>query len=174
MIDFLEDQVSMFDADISFGKTYAEHTVATEAGTSRQSSRKSSALQTRRLLLFHCLKGDGRNMDATSRKWETGASPIVPWMPSSSELRSAENALPSYAISTDSPLRRFYLTLNCGERPRMENPTKLSEVLEENADNRYRLSKQACQGILNRAERRGKELPPELKETLERQVNEAI
>jgi hypothetical protein len=31
---------------------------------------------------------------------------------------------------------------------------------------RYWLSAKACQGILNRAERRGKELPPELKAAL--------
>ena len=49
-------------------------------------------------------------------------------------------------------------------------PTKLSQILEENADPKYRLSAKACQGILNRAERRGKELPKELKEALEEQV----
>lgn len=58
------------------------------------------------------------------------------------------------------------MTLNCGEKPRIQNPTKLSEILEENADPKYRLSARACQGILNRAERRGKELPPELEAAL--------
>ena len=62
------------------------------------------------------------------------------------------------------------MTLNTGEKPRKNNPSRLSEVLEENADERYSLSAKACQGILNRAERRGKELPPELKAALEAQA----
>lgn len=62
------------------------------------------------------------------------------------------------------------MTLNTGEKPRKKNPSWLSEVLEENADERYSLSAKACQGILNRAERRGKELPPELKAALEAQA----
>lgn len=51
-------------------------------------------------------------------------------------------------------------------------PTKLSQILEENADPKYRLSARACQGILNRAERRGKELPKELREALEAQIGQ--
>ena len=62
------------------------------------------------------------------------------------------------------------MTLNTGEKPRKNNPSWLSEVLEENAEERYSLSAKACQGILNRAERRGKELPPELKAALEAQA----
>lgn len=66
------------------------------------------------------------------------------------------------------------MTLNCGEKPRAENPTKLSQVLETNPDEKYRLSEKACLGILNRAERRGKELPTELKEALERQSGRSV
>ena len=39
-------------------------------------------------------------------------------------------------------------------------------------DPKYRLSARACQGIINRAERRGKELPKELKEALEEQIGQ--
>lgn len=38
----------------------------------------------------------------------------------------------------------------------------LSDVLEENPDEKYNLSWRACYGILNRAMKRGKELPPAL------------
>ena len=65
------------------------------------------------------------------------------------------------------------MTLNIGEKPREPNPTKLSQILETEADPKYRLSSRACRGILNRAERRGKELPRELKEALEEQIREA-
>ena len=46
----------------------------------------------------------------------------------------------------------------------------LSQILEENAPERYSLSPKACAGILRRAERRGKELPPLLKAALEQQA----
>ena len=63
------------------------------------------------------------------------------------------------------------MTLNLSERPRTPNPTKLSEILEEGTDlSKYNLSAKACRGILNRAARRGKALPPELKAALEEQA----
>lgn len=51
------------------------------------------------------------------------------------------------------------------------NPTKLSDILEEGAvDKRYYLSAKACRGILNRADKRGKELPEILRTALESQI----
>lgn len=61
------------------------------------------------------------------------------------------------------------MTLNLSERPREEIRSRLSDILEENPDEKYRLSAKACQGILNRAARRGKELPAELKAALTEQ-----
>lgn len=43
----------------------------------------------------------------------------------------------------------------------------LAEVLEQNVSPKYYLSPLACAGILRRAERRGKELPPMLRQALE-------
>ena len=60
--------------------------------------------------------------------------------------------------------------LNVGEKPRVPVITKLSQVLEENPDPKYNLSQRACQGILGRAEKRGKVLPKMLKEALEEVV----
>lgn len=76
----------------------------------------------------------------------------------------------SWPISTDLQRRPFCLTMNIGEKPRVPNPTKLSEILASNPDPKYNLSAKACQGILNRAERRSKELPPELKMALMEQA----
>ena len=56
-----------------------------------------------------------------------------------------------------------------GEFPKEENVSRLSQILEENPLPKYCLSPKACQGILRRAENRGKELPPMLKEALIRQ-----
>lgn len=59
------------------------------------------------------------------------------------------------------------MTLNIGPGPHSgENASTLSQILEANAPEKFYLSARACQGILNRAERRGKELPKILKEAL--------
>ena len=62
------------------------------------------------------------------------------------------------------------LTLNTGEYPREENASSLSQILIANAPEKYCLSPRACRGILQRASKRGKELPPLLKAALERQA----
>ena len=61
-------------------------------------------------------------------------------------------------------------TLNTGECPSAVRESTLSQILEANAPEKYCLSAKACQGILRRAEKRGKELPPMLKEALEEAV----
>lgn len=48
--------------------------------------------------------------------------------------------------------------------------SRLSQTLVDTPLPKYSLSEKACLGILNRAARRGKELPKELKEALERQA----
>lgn len=47
--------------------------------------------------------------------------------------------------------------------------SRLSQILEETPHPKYNLTAKACQGILRRAERRGKDLPKLLKEVLIRQ-----
>lgn len=54
----------------------------------------------------------------------------------------------------------------------MANPTLLSDILEEDADERYNLSSKACRGILNRANKRGKKLPKVLEEALKAQIDD--
>lgn len=60
--------------------------------------------------------------------------------------------------------------LNTGESPRDVEESSLSQILMEQVPERYSLSRKACQGILARAERRGRVLPPLLKEALEWKV----
>lgn len=59
------------------------------------------------------------------------------------------------------------LMLNIGEFPKEERESHLSWILQEDAPEKYYLSPKACRGILNRASRRGKELPEILKNALE-------
>ena len=49
------------------------------------------------------------------------------------------------------------------ECPSVENASHLSQILEASPHPKYSLSAKACLGIVRRAERRGKELPPLLK-----------
>ena len=58
-------------------------------------------------------------------------------------------------------------TLNTGECPSVAAESTLSQILQANAPQKYCLSAKACAGILRRAERRGKDLPPMLREALE-------
>lgn len=51
--------------------------------------------------------------------------------------------------------------------------SRLSQILEETPHPKYNLTPKACQGILRRAERRGKDLPKLLKQVLIRQSGTA-
>ena len=57
-----------------------------------------------------------------------------------------------------------------GESPREENVSTLSQILQAQVPETYYLSPKACQGILLRASKRGKELPEVLRKALERQA----
>ena len=63
------------------------------------------------------------------------------------------------------------MTLNTGEFPSEERESTLSQILDLNAPEKYCLSRRACQGILNRAEKRGKELPPMLLDALMERIS---
>lgn len=139
----MEGQASLFDLDIWSGKTFPEPSAATEAKTSRRSSRKSSGSQTRKLPMCLCLIGGGTaSLDVSTIRWEDGA------------------------------LLGEFMTLSFGEYPSEENVSRLSQILEDSAHPKYSLSARACNGILNRALKRGKELPKELKTALEKQARD--
>ena len=66
----------------------------------------------------------------------------------------------------DTQLPGASMTLNTGECPNDARESTLSQILDLNAPEKYSLSPRACQGILNRAERRGKVLPDMLRDAL--------
>ena len=57
-----------------------------------------------------------------------------------------------------------------GEFPLVGTETYLSDILEDDAPEKYYLSARACAGILRRANERGKELPEVLKTALEMRI----
>ena len=68
---------------------------------------------------------------------------------------------------TDRALLTKLSTRNIGECPSVAVESTLSQILEANVPGKYSLSAKACAGILRRAERRGKALPPMLTAALE-------
>ena len=132
----MEGQITWQDLDTSFGKMCQELSQATVEKTSVRSSRKSPGSPSRKPPMCLCLKRDGLNPDASTMRWEDG-------------VLLGEFTMHSF-----------------GESPREENASRLSQILEDSPHPKYYLSEKACLGILTRAERRGKELPPELKEAL--------
>jgi len=59
---------------------------------------------------------------------------------------------------------------NTGESPNVAVVSRLSQILEATPQAKYSLSAKACQGILRKAERRGKDLPEILKAVLVEQA----
>ena len=137
MTDNREEQARMSAAAGQSGKTYPDVFRQTAAMTSRQSSRNSSESQNRMLPMCLCLrKTNGHTQDCSTMNWDNGAWP-------------GENT-----------------TVNFGESPSVVKESRLSQILEDSVPEKYYLSAKACRGILTRAERRGKTLPPELEAAL--------
>ena len=133
------EQLTLFDLDTWSGKMSRERSAATKAETSRPCSRKRSASSNRKPPVLKCLKKAG---------------------------------LPGAGIGTwtdDGAWLDEYMTRNTGECPSVVVESRLSQILEATPHTKYCLSARACQGILRRAERRGKDLPKLLKEVLIRQ-----
>jgi len=72
------------------------------------------------------------------------------------------------------PLHGVYSTHSFGESPSVVVESHLSQILEDAPHPKYSLSAKACQGILRRAERRGKILPDVLKIALESQIASSV
>jgi hypothetical protein len=64
--------------------------------------------------------------------------------------------------------------LNTGESPNVAVESTLSSILEANAQEKYYLSAKACEGVLRRAEHRGKEPPEMLKMALIQQIAQSV
>ena len=110
-----------------FGRTYQEHSVATEEKISEPCWKNLPGSQKQTLAFLDLRKESGPRQDV----------------------------LPEITIA----LRGGHLMLQVGEFPREEIESRLSWILEDNVPEKYYLSARACQGILTRASRRGKELP---------------
>ncbi len=86
------------------------------------------------------------------------------------DLREGYGSLLGPSWEINSPLLGAYWTLNTGISPNDAREFFLSQILEAAPHPKYYLSRTACLGILRRAKKRGKELPPILRQALEKQA----
>ena len=140
-IYFEDDQASIFDPATSSGKTCRAH--------SQAAPRRA------------------RTSELSSKKLSELVA--VPYM--SLDLTPGNgNLLGESYWEILSPWRGDALTLNTGVSPSVAKESSLWQTLEERPHPKNYLTAKACLGILRRAEERGKELPPQLKEALEVQA----
>ena len=129
-------QLTLYDLGIWSGKTSPELSPPRKAKISGRSSKKLSELRTVPLMCLDLTPGHGNLLGQSY--WEINSA----WLGEC-------------------------WTLNTGPAPPSEeNVYTLSQILEDHVPQRYYLSRTACLGILRRAEARGKELPPQLREAL--------
>ena len=86
------------------------------------------------------------------------------------DVPRGDGTTPIVTVEMDGALRTDFLMLNIGECPSVGVESTLSQILEVNVPEKYYLSKKACEGIIQRAQRRGKQLPPMLKAALEQMI----
>ena len=153
----LDGQLTWSDLGISFGRMSLEHSQAEspKEQTSKPSLKRSQKSSAKKLPLFLFLKRDGLKPDA-SAEWVTAAAPFP--------------SLGDYMMgNTGEQPSMLMEECGCEELPSGVSVSRLSQILEDSPLPKYSLSAKACMGILNRAQKRGKGLPSELREALERQ-----
>ena len=91
-------------------------------------------------------------------------------MPLFLDLRKASGQRQDASWQMGGALLGEYSMQSFGESPKEDVESHLSQILEDNPHPKYCLSAKACQGILNRANRRGRVLPQILKEALEQVI----
>ena len=148
-------QKRLFDLDSSCGKMLPGHSVPTKGKTSEQSLKKPQGSSTQMSQFLDLRTGNGKNQDTY---WQTGTV-----------LRGAH----MMANTGESPSSTQVAIWSKQVHPNVVVESRLSQILEANPPQKYCLSPAACRGILNRARKRGKVLPPILQEALERQAAQA-
>lgn len=86
------------------------------------------------------------------------------------DLRKGNGTLVGASWETGIPSRGECLMRDFGESPSEEEGSGLSQILEANVPLKYYLSAKACEGVLRRAKKRGKELPKILETAIKQQI----
>lgn len=150
-------QMSIFDLVSSFGKMSQEHLPQTEDKI-LEPSWKNFVESKKTTFQFLCLTAEsGRIAERSSTTASLLRGDL--WTLNTSEYLNAGSVSPSWSITAEATPRTYYY-----------RESRLSEILQTDASEKYYLSARACEGILRRADKRGKELPDVLKAALENQI----
>ena len=127
------------------------------ARTSEQCSKRPRMSQTREPLFLDLRTESGHPLGAL---WEMGGALLGEYMMHSFGEKPSEIAIQE-------------MCLHWGHHSVAEE-SRLSQILVEGVHQKYYLSAKACQGILQRAENRGKDLPKLLKDALVYQATHSV
>jgi len=168
--DQIPGQMNIFDfLDMPSSKTSKEPYQATTEPISEWYLKKCAGSKTKMPMFLNLGGESGHSADASLAMG-------IPWLGDSTmqSISGFHNEDEDYVyslISMDTQQPNWFL--NCGEKPIIPKPSKLSEILDLNCDlEKYKLSPKACQGILNRARKRNKKLPEILEYALIKQSSE--
>ena len=150
-------QMSIFDLDLSFGKMSPELSQATEVRTFGVSW-KNFVESKKTVFQFLCLTTESGRIAAQSPVTECLLHGDL-WTLNISEYFNAVSESPSSLTTGEATHPTYYF-----------RESRLSEILQTEVSEKYYLSARACEGILRRADKRGKELPEVLKTALENQI----
>lgn len=161
----IEKQLSLFDTlDMPFGKMsqepcQPEQPMVEKEQPSRLSLPNSSVQRKDAVKPPLCLylKTDGHTQELS-------------YLPMDQQALPGESSTFNFSVAPNVGNASLYCAITMDFLPQVSS---LSNILESNVDEMFHLSAKACQGILTRAERRGKKLPEPLRkalmDTLERQ-----
>ena len=155
------------DLGIWSGKTSLEPCQATTEKISEPCWKKPQGSQKKEFLFLDLRKDRSGVMQERSVAMD-GLLHGECMMHSIGEFRREESESVFLQISTGIPQQTCYL--NVSEKPIQTVATKLSDIIETDADPRFDLSEKACEGILRRANARGKKLPEVLEKALKEQI----
>ena len=146
----MDGQVTWSDLGFSFGKTWSEHSAATEEKTSTPCWKKLRVSQNQDFLYLDCRKsGNGQKQEPSTVMGGLSLGELT-------TLKTGEK--PSETAVQE--------MLSVWGPHSVAEESRLSQILEANPLPKYNLTAKACLGILRRAERRGKDLPERLKQVL--------
>lgn len=104
-----ENQITLFDLDISFGKTSQEHSAVQRARTSERSSKKLSALRTAPVMCLDLTPGNGNLLGLPY--WEIGSAWLGEcWMLNTGESPNVAVESSLSQILQDAPHPKYYLS----------------------------------------------------------------
>lgn len=136
----MQQQITFLD--MPYGKMFREHSLPQE--------RECQKEKTSDVFLRSSSKSTSRQPRCLRLIKGDGPTPMLSWV-------------------TDGAWLTEYSMLNGGYHS-VGRESTLSQVLEMNAPEKYWLSSRACEGILRRASKRGKQLPEMLQTALEQQI----